>query len=409
MLSVEDWAEIRRLHRSEGMPIKAIARKLGVGRNTVRRALASEGPPRYSRPAKPSIVDAVEPQIRALLQQWPEMPATVIAERIGWTRSLTVLKDRVRLLRPLFTPPDPVQRTDYLPGELAQCDLWFPPADVPLGFGQVGRPPVLVMVCGYSRWLSAVMIPTRQAPDLLAGQWQLLSRLGAAPKVLVWDNESAVGQWCGGRPQLTEAMNAFRGCLGIRVVQCRPADPEAKGLVERANGYLETSFLPGRVFASPQDFNAQLDGWLVRANSRQHRRLHARPVDRLDADRAAMVRLPPVAPVVGWRLSTRLPRDHYVRLDANDYSVHPSVVGRRVDVTADCDQVEVFCNGRLVARHDRCWAGGQTITDPDHRQAADQLRAARRLATVPAVATEVEHRALTDYDRLFGLHAEEVA
>lgn len=122
-----------------------------------------------------------------------------------------------------------------------------------------------------------------------------------------------------------------------------------------------------------------------------------------------MIALPPVAPVTGWRLSTRLPRDHYVRLDANDYSVHPSVVGRRVDVTADCDQVEVFCNGRLVARHDRCWAGGQTITDPDHRHAADQLRSARRLATVPAVATEVEHRALTDYDRLFGLDAEEVA
>jgi transposase len=71
VLNVEDWAEIRRLHRAEGMPIKAIARKLGLGRNTVRRALASEGPPRYSRPAKASIVDGVEPQIRELLAQWP--------------------------------------------------------------------------------------------------------------------------------------------------------------------------------------------------------------------------------------------------------------------------------------------------------------------------------------------------
>src|SRR4051794_39694092 len=95
VLSVEDWAEIRRLHRAEGMPIKAIVRKLGVGRNTVRRALAAEGPPSYSRPVRPSVVDEVEPQIRALLAVWPTMPATVIAERIGWTRSLTVLKDRV--------------------------------------------------------------------------------------------------------------------------------------------------------------------------------------------------------------------------------------------------------------------------------------------------------------------------
>ncbi|NIJ09688.1 transposase [Saccharomonospora amisosensis] len=93
---MEDWAEIRRLHRAEGMPIKAIVRQLGVSRNTVRRALAAAAPPQYHRLAKGSIVDAVEPQIRALLAQWPTMPATVIAERIGWARSLTVLKDRVR-------------------------------------------------------------------------------------------------------------------------------------------------------------------------------------------------------------------------------------------------------------------------------------------------------------------------
>ena len=268
VLSVEDWAEIRRLRRSEGMAIQAIARRLKMSRNTVKKALASDSPPRYHRAPAGSIVDAVEPRIRTLLAEFPDMPTTVIMERVGWTRGKTVFCDRVQRLRPLFRPPDPAQRTEYLPGELAQCDLWFPPADVPLGFGQVGRPPVLVMVCGYSRWLAATMIPTRQSPDLLAGHWTLLRRLGAVPKALVWDNEAAVGSWRAGRPQLTETMNAFRGSLGIRVIQCRPADPEAKGLVERANGYLETSFLPGRSFASPADFNAQLEQWLDRANQR---------------------------------------------------------------------------------------------------------------------------------------------
>jgi len=150
-MSVEDWAEIRRLHRSEGMPIKAIARVLGVGRNTVRKALAAEGPPEYQRPGKGSKVDAVEPQIRELLAAYPRMPATVIAERIGWEHGITILKDRIRELRPLYLPPDPSGRTQYLAGELAQCDLWFPPVDIPLGYGQTGRPPVLVMVTGYSR------------------------------------------------------------------------------------------------------------------------------------------------------------------------------------------------------------------------------------------------------------------
>ncbi|WP_433304367.1 IS21 family transposase [Actinoplanes sp. CA-030573] len=407
MLSVEDWAEIRRLRRSEGMAIQAIARRLKMSRNTVKRALASDSPPRYHRAPAGSIVDAVEPRIRALLSEFPEMPTTVIMERVGWTRGKTVFCDRVQRLRPLFWPPDPAQRTEYLPGELAQCDLWFPPADVPLGFGQVGRPPVLVMVCGYSRWLAATMIPTRQSPDLLAGHWTLLRRLGAVPKALVWDNEAAVGSWRAGRPQLTETMNAFRGSLGIRVIQCRPADPEAKGLVERANGYLETSFLPGRSFASPADFNAQLEQWLDRANQRVHRRLQARPVDRIAADRQAMVTLPPVAPVVGWRLSTRLPRDHYVRVDANDYSVHPSAIGRRIDIHADTDRVEVFCDGRPVAAHGRCWAAHQSITDPLHRDAATLLRAAHRLtAKASPVRTAVEHRNLSDYDRLFGLDSE---
>ncbi|HEX2772961.1 MAG TPA: DDE-type integrase/transposase/recombinase, partial [Micromonosporaceae bacterium] len=282
-------------------------------------------------------------------------------------------------------------------------DLWFPPVDVPLGYGQVGRPPVLVMVCGYSRWMTAVMIPSRQGPDLLDGQWRVICRLGGAPKALVWDNESAIGQWRTGRPELTVTTNAFRGTLGIKVIQCRPRDPEAKGLVERANGYLETSFLPGRVFASPADFNAQLADWLLRANSRHHRALGCRPVDRFDADRAAMVALPPVPPTVGWRLTTRLPRDHYVRLAANDYSVHPSVVGRRVDLSADLTQVSVVCDGREVARHPRCWASHQTITDPAHREAAAALRAAHRRVAAPAIATDVEHRPLSDYDRAFGL------
>ena len=74
MISVEDWAEIRRLHRSEGMPIRAIARKLGISRTTVRRAVSSDRPPKYERAPKGSIVDEVEPRIRELLEVWPDMP-----------------------------------------------------------------------------------------------------------------------------------------------------------------------------------------------------------------------------------------------------------------------------------------------------------------------------------------------
>src|SRR5829696_6746401 len=201
------------------MPIKQVARVMGCSKNTVKRALAAAGPPRYQRRVGGgSIVDGVEPRIRELLAAWPTMPATVIAERIGWTRSLTVLKDRVRELRPVYLPPDPASRTAYAAGGVAQCDLWFPAITLPVGFGQ-----------------------TRTASRLPV--------LGGVPRVLVWDGEGAVGQRRRRQTVLTEAAHAFRGVLGAKILICNPADPEAKGLVERANGYLETSFLPGRVFA----------------------------------------------------------------------------------------------------------------------------------------------------------------
>jgi len=82
VLSVEDWAEIRRLRRSEGMAISQIARVLGISRNTVKAALASDGPPRYQRPPAGSVADGFEPKVRELLQAYPRMPATVIAQQV---------------------------------------------------------------------------------------------------------------------------------------------------------------------------------------------------------------------------------------------------------------------------------------------------------------------------------------
>jgi transposase len=408
VIHVEDWAEIRRLHRAEQMPIRAIARHLGISKNTVKRALTTDRPPVYSRPAKGSAVDAVEPQIRELLKRTPTMPATVIAERIGWERGMTILKDRVRELRPAYLPVDPVSRTTYQPGELAQCDLWFPPVDVPLGYGQSGRPPVLVMVSGYSRVIAARMLPTRTTGDLIDGHWQLLTGWGAVPRTLVWDNEPGVG-----RGQVTGDFAAFAGLLATRVHLCRPRDPEAKGLVERANGYLETSFLPGRTFTGPGDFNTQLESWLAIANRRQHRTLGARPVDRWEADRAGMLALPPVDPPRWWRFATRIGRDHYIRVDTCDYSVHPLAVGKKAVVRTDTDEVIVTLTpgGAQIARHARCWAKHQTLTDPLHARAADLLRGehrrhhqAARAATTRQQATalvEVEQRPLDSYDRMF--------
>jgi transposase len=280
VLSVEDWAEIRRLRRSEGLPVAQIARVLGISRNTVKAALASDGPPKYQRPPRGSVADGFEPRMRELLAAFPQMPSTVIAERIGWPYSIRTLSGKVAELRPGYLPPDPASRTMYLAGEIAQHDFWFPPITLPVGFGQVRSAkqlPVLTMITGYARHVDGLLIPSRTAQDLFAGWWRLLERLGAVPRTLVWDGEGAVGRYRPGGAALTAETQAFRGVLGARVLICKPADPEAKGLLERVHGYLETSFLPGRSFTGPADFNAQLGEFFARANRRWRRVMGCAP------------------------------------------------------------------------------------------------------------------------------------
>ena len=422
-----DWAEIRRLHKSEQMSIKAIVRKMGLARNTVRAALATDAPPNYERGPVGSLVDGYEPRIRALLAEFPLMPATVVAERIGWTHSSSVLRAKVAQLRRLYAPTDPSDRTVYTAGEIVQCDLWFPGKVIPVDVDEAsktpgwvgGRPaadlPVLTMVAAFSGFIMAALLPTRKTGDLVAGMWQLLSGLGGVPKMLVWDNESGIGQ----HHRLTLGARSFAGMLGTRIYQTAARDPEAKGIVERANGFLETSFMPGREFDSPGDYNTQLAGWLPRANSRMLRRTGEQPGVRIAADVAAMGALPPIAPSVGTTERVRLGRDYYVRIAGNDYSVDPAVIGRFVDVHAGLDTVTITCAGTPVGAHQRCWSSRQTITDPVHVVTAAGLRTAfkartaamRGPATQPAtgvgagVGAGVGVRALSDYDALFDLTA----
>jgi hypothetical protein len=264
---------------------------------------------------------------------------------------------------------------------------------------------VLVMVAAHSRFTTGRMLPTRKTQDLLLGSWELIQQLGRVPRRLIWDNEAGIGR--GGR--LAFGVDSFVGMLATRIVQLRPYDPESKGIVERRNGYFETSFMPGRTFSSPADFNAQFGDWLTRvANTRVVRTIKSRPLDLIDDDRARMLALPPVPLHLGWRERVRLGRDYYVRLDASDYSVDPTAIGRMVDITADLDRVRARIDGRIVADHARVWARGATVTDELHRQAAHVLREQFREPRCDRADDDL-HRDLTDYDRAFGLTDGEVA
>lgn len=401
---MEDWAEIRRLYRSEKLSQAEIARRLRLSRNTVANAVHSELPPRYERaPVTSSGWLAVEPAVRALLREYPTMAATVIAQRVGWTGGHSWFSENVAKIRPEYAPADPCDRLVHLPGEQVQCDLWFPGALVPDHGGVLRSFPVLVMVAAYSRFIAAVMLPSRITGDLLAGMWQLLSRdIGSVPRTLLWDNESGIGQ----RGRLAQGVAGFCGVLGTRLIQARPYDPETKGVVERANGYLGTSFLPGRTFCSPTDFNAQLGSWLASvANVRRHATTRLIPAEALIADRVAMATLPPVVPATGATVSTRLGRDYYVTVGSSSYSVHPEAIGRMITVSAGLDRVRAHCGDRMVADHERLWGSHGLASDAVHVAAASVLRQQylhRRTSPDDHLQVDVEVADLSAYDAVFG-------
>jgi hypothetical protein len=401
VITLEDWALIRRL-AAEGVPHARIAERLGISRTTVIKAVRSESPPRYERRPSPTSFTPFEARVRTLLSAEPELPAVVIAERLGWTGSITWFRENVKRLRPEHRKVDPADRLSWEPGDAAQCDLWFPPRKIPVEDGTAKVLPVLVITAAYSRFMLARMIPTRRTEDLLLGSWELIQQLGRVPRRLIWDNEPGIGRG----QRRAEGVASFMGTLATRLVLLPPKDPESKGVVERRNGWFETSFMPARTFESPADFTAQFDAWLKTANARTVRTTNAAPVERLDADRAAMLSLPPVPLHLGWRNRVRLGRDYYVRLDTNDYSVDPAMIGRLVDVTADLEQVRVRADGRIVANHPRVWARAMTITDPAHVETAARLR--HQFQHRPSADPDAGlARDLGDYDRAFGL-AEDV-
>jgi hypothetical protein len=167
-------------------------------------------------------------------------------------------------------------------------------------------------------------------------------------------------------------------------------------VVERLQGYAETSFEPGRRFANHLDFQDQLDRWFSDvANARAHRTIRAVPAERLATERRSMRPLPARMPETRRRAVARVPAQPFLRFDTNDYSVDPSFAGRRVELLATQREVAavVLGSGEIACRHRRRFARHLTITAPEHERS---LRGLREGAAEP----EVEVRPLARYDAL---------
>jgi transcriptional regulator with XRE-family HTH domain len=397
VLSVQQWAEVRRLVLVEGRSQREVARLMGLARDTVAKAVQREVPPRYCRAPAGSKLDPFKDWICEQLRGDSTIQAQRLREmatELGYEGGKTIFDDYVREVRPRFQVRRTFQRTIYRPGELVQCDLWEPRQPILVGHGQTRRAWVVTVELCWSRVIAGALIFSKEAPEILWGVGRCLERIGTLPEKLVWDRESAIAG--GGRP--SDEFAAFCGQLGVGWVILDRGDAQAKGALERSHRFMRSNFLPGRTFANPADFQLQLDGWCERVNRRVHRTIRAVPVERLLVERERMRPLPARLPDTDRRFVTRVLQQPYVRIDRNDYSIDPVFAGRRVEVRVSQSHVTaaVLDTGELACRHRRSFAGHLTFTDPAHQTELDRQRARRRQRH----EIDVEIRPLSRYDQL---------
>ena len=383
---MEDWAEVHRLFHREGASKAAIARRLGMSRNTVDRLLGLREPPRYVRAPASSQLDSFAERIAELLASDPTAPATVIRERLqaeGYHGGITILRDHVAKVRPTFLAARAFQRTSYRPGEIGQVDWWHTGARVPVGHGRTREAFGLVTTLPFSAAHAMTFTLSRTVGDLRPALLGCLERLGGVPEKLVFDNDpSVVASGSGARARLHDEVAGLLGALHTKPIVLRPGRPTSKGQAERTIGYAETSFLPLRSFADLADLQGQHDAWALQVAFRRHiRRLGGTVADRFAAERPFLAPLPEPRPDSDLRLEARAGKDAFVRVLGVDYSVPPLFAGRRIGVHVSPTRVLLTSEGTEIARHGRSFLPADVVLAPAHgrairlaREAADRLR-----------------------------------
>jgi transposase len=400
--TVNDWAEVHRLFHREEMPKAAIARRLGMSRNTVARLLELKDPPRYAREPAGSQLDPFADRIAAMLDEDPTVRATVIRERLRpeYRGGVSILKEHLARVRPAFLAARAYQRTGYEPGGLGQVDWWHTGALVPVGRGIRREAFGLVTTLPWSGAHATVFTLSRTVGDLCSSLSGCTERLGGVPAAYVFDNDaSIVASREGGRARLHAEVVALLGGLRAKPIVLAPRRPTSKGAVERTIGYLETSFLPLRTFASLADLQAQHDAWAAEVAFGRHlRRTGTTVATGWAVEKGHLGPLPSPMPDTDLRLEGRAVKG-WLRVLTADYSVPPAYADRLVSARVSPTRVHLLSEGREIAVHARSFVPADVVLDPAHGRAVRLAREARdRLATGDVPLPGVD---LARYDALW--------
>ena len=292
-----------RHYLEQGASKSALARQLGVSRDTIHRWIRDGEldrdldiePVRYGpRRPVPTKLDAYRPIIETRLAAYPALSAVRLLAEIraaGFTGSYTQLKAFVRQVRP--TPAtEPVIRFETPAGRQAQVD--FARFSLPWGVRYA-----LLVVLGYSRLLWCRFYVRQDMRTLIDGLEDAFRYFGGVPQELLFDQMKAV---------ITRDLRLQGGAL-VRNLEflrfahhwsftpraCRPYRAQTKGKVERPVRYLRDNFVYGRTFGNDGDLDQQRRHWLDDvANVRVHATTRERPRDRFDREERPL--LQPLAP-----------------------------------------------------------------------------------------------------------------
>jgi transposase len=387
---------------ADGVSKSEIARRLGINRRTVKRLVEASQPPSYSRAPAGSMLDPLEPVLRRLLADWPDIKAPRVTEILrddyGYGGSVDLVRKRLAGLRPRSERP--AQKTGYRPGQVLQVD-WAEMPTRPRIAGRERRVYALICSLPFSGAATAHFSFDMTIESFLEGHVRAFDWLGGVPRECVYDNlRSAVAkrERVDGRDVVSwnQRFSQLRGHYAFHAAACTPQTPREKGSVEGAVRHHKTGFWPARRFEDLAELDAVYAGWRDRvALPRRHATGRHVVAERLAHEREHLRALPPVPFDAAGRRSSRVPTDGYLKFSRCFYRAPETLVHQRVELRWDRDRVWIEHHGRTVAGYRRSYEHG--IWQPAPRMRPEPPPAAE---LIPLQAPEIVPPALTDYAEL---------